>query len=104
MNATTTNRIETRLSPEEEEPGAKRRRLRRGTHSCWECKRRKVKCIFKSESDPSCSPCLRRGLTCVSQEFPEEASQEEGRQLGDRLGRIEVLLGQLVKELQGRPG
>lgn len=52
---------------------AKRRRLRKGTHSCWECKRRKMKCIF----DPlatTCNGCLRRGSRCISQEFPEVTS------------------------------
>lgn len=52
---------------------AKRRRLRKGTHSCWECKRRKMKCIF----DPAvniCNGCRRRGSQCLSQEFPDVVS------------------------------
>ncbi|KAE8369901.1 hypothetical protein BDV27DRAFT_104398 [Aspergillus caelatus] len=52
---------------------AKRRKVRKGTHSCWECKRRKMKCRF----DPrivgaSCNGCRRRGSRCISQEFPED--------------------------------
>ncbi|KAF2124244.1 C6 zinc finger domain-containing protein [Dothidotthia symphoricarpi CBS 119687] len=54
---------------------AKRRRLRKGTHSCWECKRRKMKCIFDAPTDANiCHGCKRRGSQCISQEFPEEAS------------------------------
>ncbi|KAL4935162.1 hypothetical protein BDV06DRAFT_234611 [Aspergillus oleicola] len=53
---------------------AKRRKVRKGTHSCWECKRRKMKCRF----DPrivsnSCNGCRRRGSPCISQEFPEDS-------------------------------
>jgi len=52
---------------------AKRRKVRKGTRSCWECKRRKMKCIVDSlVSDAACNGCRRRGSKCVSQEFPEE--------------------------------
>lgn len=54
---------------------AKRRRLRKGTHSCWQCKRRKMKCIFDIISEATtCNGCRQRGFKCVSQEFPEDAS------------------------------
>ncbi|KAF2165230.1 hypothetical protein M409DRAFT_67481 [Zasmidium cellare ATCC 36951] len=53
-------------------PGAKRKRIRKGTTSCWECKRRKVKCEYEEDKDgPPCKPCTQRGLKCVSQELPE---------------------------------
>ncbi|KAE8350729.1 hypothetical protein BDV28DRAFT_138533 [Aspergillus coremiiformis] len=51
-------------------PDTKRRKIRKGTHSCWECKRRKMKCIFDPLST-RCAACRRRGSQCVSQEFPE---------------------------------
>jgi len=51
---------------------AKRRKVRKGTHSCWECKRRKMKCRFDPRiSSTSCNGCRRRGSPCISQEFPE---------------------------------
>ena len=55
---------------------AKRRKLRKGTHSCWECKRRKMKCIFDPLTNVTtiCNGCRHRGSQCVSQEFPEVAS------------------------------
>ena len=55
---------------------AKRRRLRKGTHSCWECKRRKMKCVFDplANATTTCNGCRRRGSQCVSQEFPEVVS------------------------------
>ncbi|KAF2431297.1 putative Zn(II)2Cys6 transcription factor [Tothia fuscella] len=45
----------------------KRRKVRKGTHSCWECRRRKVKCIFASDEDVVCVTCRRRGTSCASQ-------------------------------------
>ncbi|PLB44870.1 hypothetical protein P170DRAFT_391292 [Aspergillus steynii IBT 23096] len=52
---------------------AKRRKIRKGTHSCWECKRRKMKCRFDPRIvSASCNGCRRRGSPCISQEFPED--------------------------------
>ncbi|KAK2738429.1 hypothetical protein FQN55_000555 [Onygenales sp. PD_40] len=56
-------------------PDAKRRKVRKGTHSCWECKRRKMKCRFDPRIvSASCNGCRRRGSQCISQEFPEDLS------------------------------
>ncbi|CAG8295133.1 unnamed protein product [Penicillium olsonii] len=52
------------------EPTLKRRKVRKGTRSCWECRRRKEKCTFDSSAD-ICIRCHRRGSKCVGQEFPE---------------------------------
>lgn len=52
----------------------RRRKLRKGTHSCWECKRRKMRCIFTPPDVATCSGCRRRGSQCVSQDFPEEVA------------------------------
>jgi hypothetical protein len=50
-----------------------RRKVRKGTHSCWECKRRKMKCRFDPRiASASCNGCRRRGSPCISQEFPED--------------------------------
>ncbi|KAF8850829.1 hypothetical protein BDZ45DRAFT_632505 [Acephala macrosclerotiorum] len=61
----------------------KRRKVRRGTRSCWECKRRKMKCIFHplTSSNATCNGCRRRGSKCVSQEFPDPG--EETYKMGD---------------------
>lgn len=75
----------------------RKRKVRKGTQSCWECKRRKTKCHFiVSTNNATCDGCKRRGTRCVSQEFPENpASNRE--QLGDRIGRVEELLNQLAQ-------
>ena len=76
--------------------GAKRRRLRKGTHSCWECKRRKMKCIYEPLAN-TCNGCWRRGCQCLTQEFPDVASSM-GNTLpspspdygGEGMGRIQT--------------
>ncbi|KAK1142984.1 hypothetical protein N8T08_007225 [Aspergillus melleus] len=76
-------------------PGAKRRKVRRGTRSCWECKRRKMKCVFECPDDVICIGCHRRWSKCVSQEFPEEASRlslDSNDRLRERLRRVEARL------------
>ncbi|KAL4753497.1 hypothetical protein BDW72DRAFT_210019 [Aspergillus terricola var. indicus] len=79
----------------------KRRKVRKGTQSCWECKRRKVRCIFASAEHAVCNNCRRRGTVCVSQELPDTAgtfsgqSQVEAR-VEARLDRVEELVEQLV--------
>jgi hypothetical protein len=49
----------------------KRRKVRKGTRSCWACKQRKMKCILNPLTDTICNGCRRRGLKCVSQEYPD---------------------------------
>jgi len=102
------------------ESEAKRRKIRKGTHSCWECKLKKMKCIFEGSPNPdadsnaSCINCQRRGTKCVSQEFEfsEESSSslkrkkqsQKGRQVDedhDRVVRVEALVEKLIKEKKG---
>ncbi|KAK1760425.1 hypothetical protein QBC47DRAFT_4963 [Echria macrotheca] len=88
-----------RRPPSADGDSERRRKIRKGTRSCWECKRRKVRCTFASDADQVCDGCRRRGTKCVGQEFPEEASgpAERSRQMGDRIVRVEGLVEQLVK-------
>ncbi|KAK5654930.1 hypothetical protein OQA88_6686 [Cercophora sp. LCS_1] len=92
--------------PAAADSAAKRRKVRKGTRSCWECKRRKIRCTFASESDAICVGCTRRNTKCVSQEFPEEASTpaDRSRQMGDRIVRVEALVEQLVKTVGPQSG
>lgn len=115
MNAMTTPRV--RLSSEalaedhdtNAESEAKRKKIRRGTRSCWECKRRKMKCIFHSATDDICAGCQRRAIKCVSQDSPEEAPAplNRFRQMSDRVMKVEGLIEQLIKQVgnaEGMPG
>ncbi|KAJ5745614.1 hypothetical protein N7520_010796 [Penicillium odoratum] len=76
--------------PRNDFPAAKRRKVRKGTQSCWECKRRKVRCTVASENT-ICNNCRRRGTACVSQELPE-TPVPSGNQVDARLGRVEELI------------
>ena len=76
-----------------QEISTKRRKVRKGTRSCWECKRRKIRCIFASSENVTCIGCQRRRAPCVSQEMPEDVPARKGnRHLGERIARVEDLM------------
>lgn len=50
-------------------PPLKRRKIRKGTQSCWECKRRKTRCTFASPNESVCDGCRSRKVNCISQQF-----------------------------------
>lgn len=62
-----------------DEQAAKRRKVRKGTRSCWECRRRKAKCTFTVPHDIVCITCRRRGSKCVSQDVIEDDEGSPGR-------------------------
>jgi hypothetical protein len=80
------------------ETSSKRRRIRKGTRSCWECKRRKIRCIFALSEDVTCLNCQRRHVPCVSQEVPEDLSlaRKSNWHLGERIARIEDLMKDIL--------
>ena len=75
----------------------KRRKVRKGTQSCWECKRRKVRCTrsFATPNESICDGCRSRRLKCIGQDFHDDA--ELTRRKVDRLDRVEALVEQLAK-------
>jgi hypothetical protein len=52
---------------------APRKKIRKGVHSCQECRRRKVRCLFASARDTVCITCTRRGSRCLSQANLDDA-------------------------------
>ncbi|KAH8892575.1 hypothetical protein GQ53DRAFT_719006 [Thozetella sp. PMI_491] len=83
---------------------SRRRKVRRGTRSCWECRRRKIRCVF-DEADPpgsACINCRRRATACIGQEFPDDspASGPQVPHLGHHLVRVEALIQQLVNKVE----
>lgn len=100
---------------------AKRRKIRKGTKSCWECKKRKMKCVYPDPSSPAdaeaiCIGCQRRGCECVSQEFGFVDGRENEGHLGrkgrhhtsgkddDRVARVEALVEQLIRKVDRHGG
>ncbi|KAI0434264.1 hypothetical protein F5Y09DRAFT_328368 [Xylaria sp. FL1042] len=80
-------------------PEPKRRKVRKGTRSCWECRRRKIRCLYPSEDAPICVNCEARGTNCVSQKFVDEQSSAPDRRVTQRLGRVEEMLEKLVEKI-----
>ncbi|KAL7953648.1 hypothetical protein V8C34DRAFT_48451 [Trichoderma compactum] len=79
-----------------------RRKIRRGTTSCWECKRRKTRCHFEHSSSSVCVSCRRRGSKCVLQHLDEHvvATQAEEqpnhhRNAGQRMDHLEHMVDRL---------
>lgn len=87
------------------EPGnSTRRKLRKGTRSCWNCKRRKVRCSFVSSDDLVCINCRKRGTTCVGQEYDEQDLEPQHRGDGtgvdSRIIRIEAQINELIRKTE----
>ncbi|CAG9984004.1 unnamed protein product [Clonostachys byssicola] len=73
----------------EVEPPLKRRKIRKGTTSCWECKKRKVRCHFISPTSKVCVGCSRRFTPCLSQEYDVvggDFNGQDGNELGQEAG------------------
>ncbi|KAK6330098.1 hypothetical protein TWF718_003526 [Orbilia javanica] len=54
----------------------KLRKVRKGTQSCWECKRRKIRCSFATPRSSICDGCKSRGTRCIGQEYEDGMAQE----------------------------
>jgi hypothetical protein len=82
----------------------RRRSLRKGTHSCWACKRRKEKCSF--DDGNVCTGCLRRGSRCVSQRFADndaaQTTAATATATATRLQRIEDMVAQLTSQIKSQ--
>ncbi|KAL3459991.1 hypothetical protein BJX64DRAFT_290641 [Aspergillus heterothallicus] len=85
------------MSPDQT-PSTKRRKIRKGTTSCWECKRRKVRCSLVDEPGPVCAACKRRGKKCLTQDLPDELSESD-QPVDERIGRVEALIDRLVQDM-----
>ncbi|KAF3074030.1 putative transcription factor gsfR1 [Trichoderma lentiforme] len=86
---------------------SRRRKVRKGTQSCWECKRRKTRCTFVVPTDAVCNGCERRKTACIGQEFPNEAqpaSFDSSRKIGIGVRKgLPPLLPRDGREMPGEP-
>lgn len=78
--------------------GAPGKRMRLGTKSCAECRRRKVRCIFPPGQD-RCDACQAHGNSCVPQEKQQTGAAAEDvddvATLKRRLDELESLMREL---------
>ncbi|RDH22340.1 hypothetical protein M747DRAFT_303984 [Aspergillus niger ATCC 13496] len=77
---------------------SKRRKIRKGTFSCWECKHRKRRCVFEPLKDSTCVYCQSRGIPCVSQEHADPRSHSSDGQISERICHVESLVNQLIRQ------
>jgi hypothetical protein len=80
-----------------------RKKMRKGTHSCWECRRRKIRCIFPPEHPSTCNECFARGSRCVDQENIEtDVVVDQRKNLRERVARLESLVDTLLEDHSDR--
>lgn len=70
-----------------------RKGMRKGTHSCYECRKRKVRCIFAKDST-ICESCAARGKGCTEQrrELLHDAAIDTKESLRERVARLEAII------------
>ncbi|KAL7784926.1 hypothetical protein V8C37DRAFT_413164 [Trichoderma ceciliae] len=67
------------------------RKVRKGTRSCWECKRRKIRCTFAPGNTATCVWCFSHGSDCVSQRYQNDTGDHSRSQtLEERMLRLET--------------
>ncbi|KAI1323436.1 hypothetical protein F5Y16DRAFT_383792 [Xylariaceae sp. FL0255] len=78
------------------------KKFRKGTKSCKECRRRKIRCTWQTEDDFSCDGCLARGLSCRLQE-PALDHNSSSTEPAAAASRDEILrLEQKLEQVTGR--
>ncbi|KAF2015727.1 hypothetical protein BU24DRAFT_422040 [Aaosphaeria arxii CBS 175.79] len=82
-----------------EESAAVRKKMRKGTHSCFECRRRKIRCIFPPDNPEVCSECFARGSRCIDQENANpDVVVDHRKNLRERVSRLEALVDSLLED------
>lgn len=79
--------------------------MRKGTKSCLECRRRKIKCNFEPGRPAICNECYARGSTCIDQEhgdintYTQATSEQSSYSLRERVSHLEDLVKQVLHRL-----
>lgn len=75
---------------------ASHRQIRKGTHSCLECRRRKIKCVF-TLGRTDCNRCLSRGYSCTKQTISlgAIAAEDDTALLHYRIAQLENVVDQI---------
>ena len=82
-----------------------RKRMRKGTRSCQECRRRKIRCVFESNAQ-ICNGCAPRGSECIEQNLGDSRvlPLDKRKNVRDRLGQLEGMVGQILHKLDAKDG
>ncbi|KAL9110989.1 MAG: hypothetical protein Q9227_004604 [Pyrenula ochraceoflavens] len=80
--------------------GPPRKKMRKGTRSCVECRRRKIKCTFEEGRPAICNECYARGSTCVDQEHGDiQPQSDQSYSLRERVTQLEGLVKEVLNRL-----
>ncbi|KAJ6109448.1 hypothetical protein N7486_001683 [Penicillium sp. IBT 16267x] len=86
--------------------GPPRKRMRKGTRSCMECRRRKIRCTYDSDRCEICNECRVRGSKCFDQEHGSDdpgaapgSGPSERYSLRERVAYLETVVQDLAKRL-----
>lgn len=88
--------------------GPLRKKMRKGTKSCLECRRRKIKCTFEPGRPACCNECYARGSTCIDQEhgdiqtYSASTAEQSSYSLRERVSQLEDLVKQVLHRLPER--
>ncbi|KAL9038675.1 MAG: hypothetical protein Q9214_005186 [Letrouitia sp. 1 TL-2023] len=78
-----------------------RKRMRKGTHSCLECRRRKIRCIYEPNVSV-CNRCLSKKLACTGQVYGDAKALgvDKRKSMKERTGELESMIGQILQKLE----
>ncbi|OJJ05086.1 hypothetical protein ASPVEDRAFT_55096 [Aspergillus versicolor CBS 583.65] len=71
--------------------------VRKGTKSCTECRRRKVRCVRIPEDAPTCRQCTERNTACVAQTSSGRPRQSQRLPSRYRIAQLESQVSRLTK-------
>ncbi|RDW72744.1 transcription factor domain-containing protein [Aspergillus mulundensis] len=71
--------------------------VRKGTKSCTECRRRKVRCVRIPEDAPTCRQCTERNTACLAQTSSSRPRQAQRLPSRYRIAQLESQVSRLTK-------
>lgn len=78
--------------------------MRKGTHSCLECRRRKIRCIFEPNAT-TCNRCLSKSLNCTEQEYGDAKAlgADKRKSMRERTSELEGMITHILTKLDSNP-
>ena len=70
--------------------------MRKGTHSCLECRRRKVRCVIEPNAQ-KCNGCSARNSQCTEQEIRRSHVSDKRKSTRQRVRELEGVLDQVLR-------
>ncbi|KAL2832211.1 major facilitator superfamily domain-containing protein [Aspergillus pseudoustus] len=75
--------------------------VRKGTKSCTECRRRKVRCVRIPEDAPTCRQCVERNTSCLAQTSSSRPRQTQRLPSRYRIAQLESQVSRLTRIVSG---